>query len=100
MPKQLVIQGDQIACLVFRRVLCIVVCGAFVFRRSVCLCRGGYVDQAIHQGGIEGGSDRRSESRQGGRVCSGSGGRRKVTPIKRQYAKSAVVIPLKTGTDD
>ncbi|SAK90317.1 hypothetical protein AWB75_06300 [Caballeronia catudaia] len=24
----------------------------------------------------------------------------KVTPIKRQYAKSAVVIPLKTGTDD
>ncbi|WP_321794629.1 hypothetical protein [Caballeronia sp. J97] len=24
----------------------------------------------------------------------------KVTPIKRQYAKSAVVIPFKTGTDD
>ncbi|TCK32495.1 hypothetical protein B0G84_8300 [Paraburkholderia sp. BL8N3] len=24
----------------------------------------------------------------------------KVTSIKRQYAKSAVVIPLKTGTDD
>ena len=24
----------------------------------------------------------------------------KVTPIRRQYAKSAVVIPLKTGTDD
>jgi len=23
-----------------------------------------------------------------------------VTPIKRQYAKSAVVVPLKTGTDD
>jgi hypothetical protein len=23
-----------------------------------------------------------------------------VTPIKRHYAKSAVVVPLKTGTDD
>jgi hypothetical protein len=68
-------QSDEIAWLVVRRVLCIVVRGALVFRVSVCLCRGGYVDQAIHQAIVEGGSDRRGESRKGGRVCSRSGGR-------------------------
>ena len=48
-------QGDQIARLVVRCVLCVVVCGAFFFCVFVRLFRRCYMDKEFHQGGIESG---------------------------------------------